>query len=363
MLSAQKNKVIGVNQLIENSKYEEAKRILDDAIRDKSTRDWPRTWYTRGLLCQSAYTAGMKKKDKKLYELYNNQLYVAFNSFEKTRFLDKRGKYKRVLPSKYVLLANDFMTQAETYYQSENFGEAYRSYQYALQINTNKYVNIPLDTNLLYNTALCAYKSNKREEALEYLTELNSYKYSANVPHLMFVIYIMEADTMTALNIIKNGIDNYDDNQELNLILADLLYRQKKPDQSLDVLNEAYSKDSSNSIYLYNIGLFYQKDEDYKKAIGYFERALTLPSDTVKIYSGIGTCYYNMGANIDENARTIENNIKYLEEREKSFEDYNLALNWFEKAYEMDNSNQEIKDKLRQLYLILDKKEELHKLE
>ncbi len=363
VLPAQKLKVIGVSQLIENSKYEEAKSVIEDAVKNKSTRDWPRTWYTKGILCQTAYEAGVKKKDKKLYELYKNQLYVAFTSFEKARFLDKRGKFKRILPSKYVLLANDFMTLGETCYEDGEYNKAYMAFDHALRINKNKYVGVELDTNLLYNTALSAYKSKNWDDAFDYLSELNTYKYSSNIPHLMFAIYVMKGDTVSAVNIIKSGIKEYEDNQELILVLVDLLYKQNKIEQSEKVLYDAFRDYPTNSIYPFNIGLFHQKAEEYEEAIGFYKKALTLPCDTVKLYSGIGTCYYNIGAEIDEKARTIENNFEYLEEKEKSSEAFSSALIWFEKAYEKDNTNQEVNTKLRQLYLLLGKREELLKLE
>lgn len=363
LLSAQKSKVFGVFQLIEKGKYEEAKGIIEDAIKENNTRKWPRTWYARGLICQNAYRTGMEKDDKDLYELYPNQLYVAFSSFERTRSLDKSGRFDKQLAPKYVLLANDFMELGEKYYKDEEYEKALRAFQYALRINQSSILTAQLDTNLLYNAALSAYKSKKWDEAAEYLTELNETKYSSNVPHLMFAMYIKRSDTTAAQKVLLDGIKRYEDNEELVLLLVDLLYKKNDPEKAVSILNEAFSKDSSNYIFPYTKGLLHQKMEEYQKAIRAYKDALTLPSDTIKVYTGIGTCYYNIGAEIEEKARNITNNNKYLKVKEKSEEAFESALNWFEKAYEIDPDNQEIVTKLYELYKVLDKPGKLKMLE
>ena len=359
LLWAQKSKVIGVFQLIENGKYEEAKGIIEDATSRKSTKKWPRTWYARGLLCQEAYKKGTEKKDKKLYELYPNQLYVAFSSFEQTRRLDKRGKYDKLLAPRYVLLANELIKSGQTYFNEKNYEEALRAYELALRIYKSPVLTIKADTNLLYNTALSAYKCKNWKVALQYLNELDGYRYSPNVPHLIFSIQMMQSDTVSANKTLLDGINNYKDNEQLVLLLVDLLYKKDEPKKAVKVLNDAFKKDSSNYTYLYAKGLLYQKTEDYKKAIDAYTFALSFPSDTLKIYTGIGTCYFNMGAEMDEKARTISNNTEYREVKEKSNIAFNSALIWLEKAYEMDKDNQELVTMLNRLYLALDKKDKI----
>lgn len=160
-----------------------------------------------------------------------------------------------------------------------------------------------------------------------------------------------------------DGIQKYDDNKELVLLLVDLLYKMNDADEAISILKNALQKDSTNYIYPYTIGLLHQKREEYKQAIDAFKTALLLPSDTVKLYTNIGICYYNMGAEIEEKVRTISNNYRYLEEKEKSAKSFISATKWFEKAYEMDKNNQEVISRLKLLYIVLDNREKLYKLE
>lgn len=363
LLTAQKSKVIGVFQLIEKGKYEEAKGIIEDAIKDKHTKEWAKTWYARGLICQNAYRKGIEKKDANLYELYDDQLYVALFSFDKARYYDKRGRYDKLVAPRYVLLANDLIKAGEKYFKNEEYAAAFRAYEYAFRVSKSTILNIEIDNNLLYNTAISAYKSAKLKEAIKYLEELNEVNYSPNVPHLMFSVYMNQYDTVAAHNIILDGIKKYEDNEALILLLVDFLYRKNEPDKAIGILNEAFMKDSSNYIYPYTKGLLLQKTEEYDKAIDAYKVAFSLPSDTLKIYTSIGTCYYNMGAEMDEKARTITNNHDYLEIKEQSSTAFNTAITWFEKAYEIDDKNPEIISKLNLLYKALDLKEKIIQLE
>jgi tetratricopeptide (TPR) repeat protein len=103
--------------------------------------------------------------------------------------------------------------------------------------------------------------------------------------------------------------------------------------------------------------------EEYNEAIAAYKNALTLPSDTLKIYTAIGTCYYNIGAEIEEKARTISDNYRYLREKEKSAVAFESAVQWFEKAYEMNPHHRETITKLYDLYNVLDKTEKMRMLE
>jgi tetratricopeptide (TPR) repeat protein len=363
LLSAQKSKVYGVFQLIEKGKYEEAKGVIEEAIKEKNTRRWPRTWYARGVICQDAYRAGMKNDNKDLYELYPDQLYVAFSSFERTRDLDKRGRFDKHLAPRYVLLANDFRQMGEKHFNKAEFEKALRAFQYTMRIQQNSILSMELDTHLLYNAALSAYKSKTWDDAATYLKELNEINYSSNVPHLMFAMFIQQGDTTSAQKVLLDGIKKYQNNEELVLLLVDLLYGKNNSEKAIKILNEAFSKDSTNYIFLYSKGLLYQKTEEYRKAIRAYKKALSLPSDTLKLYTGIGTCYYNIGAEIQEEARTISNNTEYRKKKEESTEAFTSALQWFEKAYAIDPDHKETVSKLYQLYIILDKEEKLETLD
>ena len=106
--SAQKSKVLAVRQMIDAEKFSEAREAIDEAVEHPKTSDWARTYYYRGVLCQTAWEQGIEKNDSKKTSLYPDQLYVAHDSYEKALDLDAREKLHGLIRQKYFLLSNDF---------------------------------------------------------------------------------------------------------------------------------------------------------------------------------------------------------------------------------------------------------------
>jgi tetratricopeptide (TPR) repeat protein len=352
-LQAQRSKVISLFQLIETGKYDDAKKAIEEAVEDEKTAEWPVTWYARGLLCQTAYEKGMEKKNKKHYELYPDQLYCAYDSYEKALELDSRGRIEKQLPPLYVLLANDFQKLGENHFKEKEFKEALRAFETALEINRNPMLSVVIDTNLIYNTALAAYESSAWEKAITYLSTLNENKYSPNASHLLFSVYLETEDTLSAEQLLTEDIDRYEDNEDLVMLLAELLYEKNEIEKAVGVLDTAFTKEPDNHIFPYTIGLIYQKTEQYRKAIAAYKMAVDLAPEEVKIHTNIGTCYYNTGVEIQKNARTISNNRIFLEEKKKSESEFSSAIKWLEEAYELDPDNQVVIEKLYALYKVL----------
>ena len=224
-LQAQRSNVISLFQLIETAKYDEAKTAIEEAIEAEKTADWAVTWYARGLLCQTAYEKGIEKNKKKHYELYPDQLYVAYDSYEKALELDSRGRMEKQLAPLYVLLANDFQQLGEKRFRDEQYKEALRAFEQALEINRSPILTVEIDTNLIYNTALAAYEGEAWEKAIDYLSQLNQHKYDPNVSHLLFTVHLEKEDTTSAVELLTEDIERYDENEDLVMLLANLLFQ------------------------------------------------------------------------------------------------------------------------------------------
>jgi tetratricopeptide (TPR) repeat protein len=360
---AQKSKVLAVFQLIETGKYEEAKEEIEEAIDDKKTGEWSRTWYAKGLLCQKAYQKGIAENDQKKYELYPDQLYLAHNSYQKARSLDKRGKLDEHLAPLYVLLANDIQALGVQHFQKGEYEKAIKAFEGAIQISQSPILPDRTDTNLLYNTALAAFENESWEKAIEYLNKLNKDDYSPNVPHLLYSVYLRKADTVAAEKVLTEGIKHYEDNEDLVLLLVDLFYHTNADEKALDLLDDASSKNPSNHIFHYTKGLIHQKREQYPMAIDAYNESLTLAPGETKIYTHIGTCYYNIGVEIEKKARAITTKRAVTREKEKSAEAFETAVTWLEKALERDPENQYVISKLNHLYNILGMSEKMDKME
>lgn len=362
-IHAQRTNVFAAFQLIENGKYAEAKKAVEEALEDQKTKDWYRTWYAQGLLCHKAYQAGIKADDKKKYELYPDQLFLAYESFEKSLTYKRNSRITDQLEPIYVELANNLMALGKKEYQGKRFDQALKAYENALKINESYITSVVLDSNLVYNTALAAYNSKEYERSTKYLNRLNEMSYSPNVPHLLHAVYLAAGDTANAELILSEGIERYQKNEELVLVFVDLLFKSDKCDEAVAVLDSASVRSPEKYIYPYTKGLVYQKKEMYEQAIEAYQKAVEVDPEKLSSYTSIGTCYFNMGVEKEQNARSINNNSIYREELAKSVEARKNAVSWLEKALDKSPDNQAVRDQLLQLYRSLHMTDKIKELQ
>lgn len=349
----QKRKLIGVFHLIETSKYTEAKAAAEELISDPKASQWPRTWYARGVLSQNAYREGTRRNDRRLTELYTDQLYVILESFNKAHALDRTGRLEQQLAPKYILLANDLQKLGEQQFKSRKFTEALRAFEMALNITEKPMLSLQPDTNLMYNTAMAAYQSEDWNKSILYFGKLHRGGHSANVAHLLFSSHLAKDDTLAAIKTLSQGIDRYEDNQDLVLLLSDLHFRRNKTKEALSTLDKAIKSNPGNYIFHFTKGLIHQKSGYYNNAIETYKEAIRLAPDELMAYVNIATCYYNTGVDIEEHTRTIMDSATVREEKEKATIAFDKAVMWLDKAYDRNPEDPEVLERLYELYKLL----------
>ncbi len=346
----QRGKFIAVFHLIETSEFEDAKEIVEEMIEDEQSAEWARTWYARGLLAQTAWTEGKRRNDRKKFELYPDQLYVAIESYKKARELDTKGRFDRQLAPRYVLLANEFQKIGEQHFKGKKYDEAFRAFEQALIITQSPILAVKTEKDLIYNTALAAYESKNMEKAIKYFSKLNKKEYSVNVSHLLFTAYLEEGDTLSAEKALTDGIERYEENKELILLLINLLYEKGETERAHKTVDEAAKTYPDEYIFPFTKGLIYQKERQYEKAINSYKKAVKLAPDGLTTYVNIATSYYNMGVEIEENTRQINSSLRVQEERARSEASFESAVEWLNKAYEKNTEDNTTLIRLYELY-------------
>ncbi|TVR43272.1 MAG: hypothetical protein EA394_01495 [Bacteroidia bacterium] len=349
----QKSKYIGVRNLIDTKKYDEAKMIIEGMVEDEQFALWPRTWFYRGLLAQTAYRDGIATNDQRKTSLYTDQLYVAFSSFEQMLELDPSVQNENRLKPRYIMLANDFQQLGKRYFDSGEMEGALKAFEHAIEIIGRPFMEMEPDTNLIYNAGLAAYQSEDWEKTVTYLDMLQEYNYSPNVAHLLYHARIEKGDATAAKKKLKKGIRKYEENESLVLLLVDFYVHRQEMDSAFLVLERAISDDPSNASYHYAKGLIKQQQGNYIEAIlSYFE-AVEHDPDHLTAYINIATCYYNIGAEIEEESRKLTDSEMVRQKRRESEAALDSAVLWLDKAYEKKPEEQALLMKMYQLYTML----------
>ncbi|MDY0201069.1 MAG: tetratricopeptide repeat protein [Bacteroidales bacterium] len=345
----QKGRFISISNLIEASKFEEAKKMIDQMTDDRESAKWPKTWYMKGLLCQTAYFEGVKKNSDELQNLYPNQLNLALVSYQRAKKLDTKGKLDKSLAPNYVLLANEFQRIGKEEFTNKKYSNALVAFEKALAITQGTTLSIETDTNLVYNTALAAFESKNWDKAVEHLQNLHKKKHSINSTHLLFLANLEKGDTLTAKKVIKDGIERFNTNEQLVLLLTDLLYKQENMEEAFLFLDKIIAKKPTNANFHYTKALLYQKNERYTEAISNYAKALKYDASNLMAYVNTATCYYNIGVDINEQTQSIANNRKVVEEKVKAQKAFDSAIEWLNKVKIDETTSDDIVAKVYEL--------------
>ena len=353
MAPLQLNRLISASNLIDAGKYNEAKGIVEEMVDDEQAAQWSRTWYTRGVLAQTAYRDGIRTNDKRKYELYPDQLFVAFESYEKAMELEPGRRLTKLLGPRYVQLANDFQRLGERSYNSRQYKESLRAFEHVMEIRSRPFLDEKTDTNLVYNAALAAYEANNFDKAVKYLGRLHQYHYSPNVTHLLHHSFLEQGDSTAARQVLREGIGYYDKNEDLVLLLADLMVKQNDNESAIEVLDEAISEDPTNYKYHNTKGLILQKTGEFRQAISAFEDALQHNPDAHATYLNIATSYYNIGVEYDMISRTLTINRLVREQQAKAQEAFDKAASWLLRAEQVEEKSPSVEEEIQQLLRML----------
>lgn len=361
--SAQKSRVLAVKQMIDAGKYDEAKEAIELAVWNDRTSMWHRTYYIKGLLCQTAYEAGVEKKDTKKTNLYPDQLFVAYDSYEKALELDARERIHNHIRLQYLSLSNDFKSLGEELYQKGEYKESLRSFEHALLINESDLLTSKRDTSLIYNAAMAAYESKNWGKATEYLTVLHEDAYSTRATLLLGIAWHNSGDTTRSQEVMLEGLELYQYDEALVMYLVSEFASSEKLDLAINILDKAIVARPENFLYYWARGLGYRRMNDYDNAMANFLIAADKAPDTPTLYYHIGVSYYNIGIDLRESALVIVENDEYQEIRKQYMVKFREAVKWLERSYELDPENEKTLAKLTQLYFQLDMKEEQKALE
>jgi len=356
--SAQKSRVLSVLQMIESKKFTEAKEAIELAVWNDRTANWHRTYYAKGLLCQSAYEEGKAKKNDKLTSLYDDQLYLAWESYEKALELDAREKLYSIIGKKYYSLSNAFRQLGQEHYAKKEYKEAFKAFEHALLVINSDLVKVEADTNLVYNTALSAYNSQNWQKAIAYLSGLHKDSFSTDASLLLVNAYLNEADTLQAEEVLLDGLERFNYSETLVMYYVNWLTDNGRNEDAIKVLEEAIEKHEDNFRFHWALGLVHSDLENYLQAIESLEKATKLSQDVPpELYYQVGVSYYNVGIDLREEALQITENKKYMEVREQYMSQFREAVKWLELSYELDPGNENTIKHLYQLYYQLQMKE------
>jgi tetratricopeptide (TPR) repeat protein len=353
----QKSRVLAVFQMIDQGKYEEAKEDIELAVWNDKTSRWPRTYYAKGLLCQTAWEEGYKSKDPKKTNVYPDQLYVAYAAYERALDLDSRGRLEIQIAQRYYHLSNSFRQLGKDHFNVKEYDKAFRAFEQALLINNSELVDAPVDTNLVFNTAMAAYESEDWGKAIGYLTGLHDAGFTPGTSLLLYQAHLAQGDTTRAEEVLEEALELHKYESQVVVYLVNLLDNEGRSEEALKLLDEAIAHRPENYKFHWSRGLIQRRHGDKELAIISFTTAHHLAPEEPMICFHLGVIYYNNGIDLRNQAIKIRDIHEYRAVENQVKAQFREAVQWLEKAHDLSPGNEEIVEKLHQLYYQLQMKQ------
>ena len=349
----QRTQIVSVFHLIEAKRFTEAKGVVEEMVVDEKIAQWPRIWYARGVLAQSAFREGMRTNDARQLNLYPNQLEVVYESFQKAVHLDSSPAMQKRLNSRFVQLANDFALYGERHFSRRNFSQALTAFERALFITENHITPSIIDTALIHNAGLAALEARNWTAASQHYGRLHGLSHSPSVTHQLAQVHILAGDTLNAERVLLEGLSKSPTDYLLMTSITDLYLARQNAAGALALLQHALTE-KPDGVVFYNLkGFVYQRMGENMKAIGAFQRVVQLDSLQWGAYVNIATCYYNLGVEIENATRAINQIHLVRRERERVSEAFSSAIWWLDQVYATNTRDQGLIQSMLQLYRLL----------
>ncbi|HAE13066.1 MAG TPA: hypothetical protein DCG24_02480 [Bacteroidetes bacterium] len=243
---AQTSKITSAITYLENGELDRALAAIEEATVHEKTAGIAKTWFTRGRI----FNAIAADENGKFAGLSENPLDMAMESLNKALTLPDADKYKKQMLVEYSLLQMNYFNMGSGSYGQRDFQGAHDNFRKSADAN-KKLLEIdptlPLDTGVIFNIGLTAYRIGNRDEAIDIFQKLVNMKYKEPyVYQALAEMYAEDGKMQEAFDVIATGRKNYPNDEALIITELNFYLSQGKVEEIVDKLNEAIAVDPNN---------------------------------------------------------------------------------------------------------------------
>ncbi len=359
-LFAQRGRVSSALNHKESDELDKAYETIMEALdpensRASNTIEWPRTWHVKGQILQDIHRKGVKN-------IVDEPLFKAHDAFKRAVELDDRGRMERQLQVDFTFLQTNLSNYAVMAFENSRFDVALECFERFMEIS-NMDIMKPseeevIDTAIIYNAGLAAYRGNNFEKALEYFKRSAELDYNGVVSYqLVYEIYKEQGDSIAALETIQEGFQNYPDEEQIITLLINYYIQSDNQKEAFEYLDIAIAQNPENASYYTAKGSTLERLGRIEEAIEAYEGSIKVDSTFFTPYYNLGVIYYNRGVTSMNDASQLppSETEKYDAKMEEGIDYLKEALPYFEKAYELDSTELAVLETLRVIYYRLQK--------
>lgn len=353
---AQRGKVTSALSYKESGEILKAYQTIQEAIdpsNEKTAKSitWPRTWEVRGLILQDAHKKGVSG-------LVEEPLFEAYDSYMKAIEYDVDGKLAKSLVIDLTFLQTDLSNYAITSYEKNDFKKSLKCFELHLAITNNPIMKpksgiVAVDTVIMYNAGLAAFKAKEWDKAISFFNKTSEYNYNGSAScNFAIKSYLEKGDTLNYLNALKKGFEKYPNDEPLLVELINFYISRGKSEDAIKYIDLAISEKPTNATLYTAKGSMLEKMGRPDEAINMYKDAIKVDTSLFTPYYNISVIHFNRGVEVINSAIQLppSQSEKYEAEILKANEHFRQSLPYIEKAYSIDSSEIAILESLKTIY-------------
>jgi tetratricopeptide (TPR) repeat protein len=355
-LFAQRGKVTTALSYKESGEILKAFQAVQEAIdptneKTEKSITWPRTWEVRGQILQEAYK-------KSVAGLVDEPLFAAYDSYVKAIEYDEGSKFAKSLIIDLTFLQTDLSNYAITSYEKQRYDVSLKCFETYLAISAlplmNQNTKQPvIDTAIVYNAGLAAFKAKNWDKAIEYFIKSGKLDYNGPASYnFACQSYKEKGDTLNYITTLKEGFQTYPADETLLVELINFYIAKGKSDDALKYIDLAIEGKPNNATLYTAKGSMLEKMGKVDEAINLYKKSIEVDSNQFAPYYNLSVIYYNRGVEVINTANQLppSETAKYDAEIEKANGHFRLSLPYIEKAYSIEPSEMAILESLKTVY-------------
>lgn len=373
--SAQPDVVKNVEKLVKSKDYTAALEAVKPALTNPQTSGTAAPWYLAGKACIgiwddgeiAAITPGNTVTPEE--QVRNAKALIdAYNYFVKALPLDslpdEKGKVKPKYSKEIKKIIGEnyhkYQTAGLNLYNAQNYADAYNVWDLYTNLPSNGYADqkaytVDPDTivgELTYYQSLAAYFNKDMKNALACVNRALAKGYKNKNVYIVGMDAAGQLnDQATATALAKEGNKSY--GAEDISFLATLINAELQKDNypaCYEAIDESFAIAANDSIksQLYNIkGIINERENKIDEAMANLEQSL-------KLNPGNAKTYYDMGRLVQNGVAAKEDTADEATRTNVLIPEIKKAIEYYEKAYELNPEMSEIPNLIYRLYYGLD---------
>ena len=299
------------------------------------------------------FTAVATSENLAFTVLEPNAINLAFESFKRAFELDQTGGFVLLSHQDLSRLGIASYNMGTVLYNQQNFAEAANAFM--LSVETSAFMDV-VDTNAIFNTALCASAAGDTDLARRFYRKLVDMGADQPAAYIaLAVIYKDEKDFATAGKLADMAAELFPNDYSAMINAASIhlmIESSERASQILAVMAEQYS---DNPIVFFAKGVALDQINMSEEAEQAYLRAIELRPDYFDAVFNLAAHYVTRGVAIRMEADNLPWNEqrKHAEMTELSNTIFRKAIPMLEKALEIQPNNIPVMTTLRDIYLHL----------